>query len=78
VHNVLTEDLAEEERSSAQAAHLVTHTRRTILTDKPRITKFRVDWGEAPMKEETSNPMRQQAYDSNNSLLANKMRRAEL
>ena len=45
VHNLLTEDLSEEERSNASSQQLICNTRRTILTDKPRITKFRINWG---------------------------------
>lgn len=79
VHNVLNDDLSEEEKSKAQPLTLVSHTRRTILTDKPRITKFRINWGDQPMKEETNNNQMkiERPYDSNNSLLTNKMRLVE-
>ena len=74
---MLNDELTEEERSNADVETLIGHTRRTILIDKPRITKFRINWGNEPMKEETNNNVKHQAYDSNNSLLANKMRIAE-
>lgn len=73
---MLNDELTEEERSNADVETLIGHTRRTILIDKPRITKFRINWGNEPMKEETNNNIKQ-TYDSNNSLLANKMRIAE-
>jgi hypothetical protein len=76
VHNVLNESLPEEERSTADPATLIAHTRRTILTDKPRITKFRINWGEQPLQE-ASLMKAEVPYNSNNSLLANKMRMAE-
>ena len=73
MHNVISEELPEEERATADPATLIAHTRRTVLTDKPRITKFRIDWGsEGVSLEKSSRP-----YDSNNSLLGNKMREAE-
>ena len=74
VHNVLTEEFSEEERSNQSVRELVKHTRRTILTDKPRITKFRINWDRPlTMKEETNNSPKEKVYDSSQSLLANKM-----
>jgi hypothetical protein len=78
VHNVINDTLSEEERSNADPATLVAHTRRTILTDKPRITKFRINWGGQSAQEERSKMKVEAPYDSNNSLLANKMRMAEV
>jgi hypothetical protein len=46
VHNLLNQDVTEEERSSAPIEQLVHNARRTILIDKPRITKFRILWGD--------------------------------
>lgn len=69
--------MPEEERSTADPATLIAHTRRTILTDKPRITKFRINWGDQPLQEEPSRMKVELPYDSNNSLLANKMRLAD-
>ncbi len=78
VHNVLNDTLPEEERALADTATLIAHTRRTILTDKPRITKFKINWGDTPITHEQSLAMKAEApYNSNNSLLANKMRMAE-
>ena len=50
VHNVLSEDFPEEDKSNAAPEMLANFIRRTILTDKPRITKFRINWGDT-MKE---------------------------
>lgn len=79
VHNVLNDTLPEEERAAADTATLIAHTRRTILTDKPRITKFKINWDDNPATQhEQSLAMKAEvAYNSNNSLLANKMRMAE-
>lgn len=46
VHNVLLEVTQDSE----DPRHLVQYVRRTILNDKPRITKFRICW--QPMEEE--------------------------
>lgn len=73
VHNVLTEDFPEEERSGSSVNRLVKSIRRTILTDKPRITKFRIRWTEETMKEETNNHSPKHIYDFNQSVLGNKM-----
>ena len=74
VHNVLTEDMCEEERSGTSVRELVKLTKRTILTEKPRITRFRINWGPLPlMKEETNKSPQEKQYNSNRSLLGNKM-----
>lgn len=49
------------------------HARRTILTDKPRITKFRINWGGEGMREETNHAGLKIEGDSNSSLLARKV-----
>ena len=79
VHNVLAEDLSEEERSQASSQHLVPLVRRTVLTDKPRITKFGINWGDHPMKEETNNAIikLESPVNSNSSLLGRKMGRSD-
>lgn len=59
VHNVLLEEQGPIDRDNLSLEELIKNTKRTILNDKPRITKFRVKcWGDqsnSKMKEETNN-----------------------
>lgn len=44
VHNALAPDATHLNRDNASIHKLISHTKRTILFDKPRITKFKIDW----------------------------------
>jgi histone chaperone ASF1 len=46
VHNVLSDRVPEKEKSKMLPKNLVKHIRRTILIEKPRITRFKINWEE--------------------------------
>lgn len=44
VHNVLSERVSEKEKAKMLPKNLVKHIKRTILIEKPRITRFKINW----------------------------------
>ena len=54
VHNQLAGDLPEDQDIDSLAlSEIVSKIRRTIISDKPRITKFNIDWGEGKKDSES-------------------------
>lgn len=41
---MVDKQVSEEDKKNKEAKELVQYLSRTVLVDKPRITKFKIDW----------------------------------
>jgi hypothetical protein len=43
---MVDKQVSEQQKKSMQAKELAQYLSRTVLVDKPRITKFKIDWAD--------------------------------